>query len=83
MSSTGDPLAPNPHTTAAMTVVEHQDDESASEVVETGTKGERGKFLPRVKGLLSKENEEVSSSHFVSPCFPFGVVSRCQSYEFV
>ena len=37
------------------------DNEDASEVA-VETKGERGKFLPRVKGLLSKENEEVRAS---------------------
>lgn len=38
--------------------VADNDNEDASEVA-VETKGERGKFLPRVKGLLSKENEEV------------------------
>ena len=76
-----------PHTTAAVAASatsnannsehHHHDDEDASEVVETGgTKGERGKFLPRVKVLLSKDNEEVRRSSTYKTGFDHWAMTR-------
>ena len=73
LAAPNDPTAPvvaavaTTTTTATNNSSEHggaaadNDNEDASEVA-VETKGERGKFLPRVKGLLSKENEEVRLS---------------------
>lgn len=57
-------MAPPPVVTtpgAGAAATPHDDDDAASETVETSTKGEKSRFLPRVRVLLSKDREGVSS----------------------
>ena len=57
---TGTPTMAPPGTTPIAATPQQDNDDDASDAVETATKGEKSRFLPRVKVLLSKDHEAVS-----------------------
>jgi len=72
-------MIPPPVTTTpvGMTPEQNDHDDDASDAVETATKGEKGRFLPRVRILLSKDNEGVSFRVVRMMTVPCVHLSRC------